>query len=145
MTSNSNLQLLKSAYKAFEASKGDASAWLPLMDNDFRLESMGDGAGPSLSDGTEAMSFARTRNSKQEVLAYFSNLVRDWSLVHWTPETYVCDGDSIAMFGRCAWNNKATTKIAEVRVAHLWKFRGGKMFELTEVFDSARVVAAAST
>jgi ketosteroid isomerase-like protein len=145
MTGNSNLQLLESAYKAFEASTGDASAWLPLMPNDFRLASMADGAGPSLSDGKEAMSFAKTRNSKEEVLAYFSDLIRDWRLVHWTPETYVCDGDSIAMFGRCAWVNKATTKTAEVRIAHLWKFRDGKMSELTEVFDSARVVAAAST
>ena len=136
--------MLKKAYEEFESSKGDANVWLTSMHNDFRLASMGDGAGPSLSDGKEAMSFAKTRNSKEEALAYFTDLARDWSLVHWTPETYICDGDSIAMFGQCAWTNKATTKTAEVRVAHLWKFRGGKMSELTEVFDSARVVAAAT-
>ena len=64
---------------------------------------------------------------------------------HWSPEVYICEGDHIAMFGRCGWKNKATGKVADVRTAHLWKFKAGKVIEFTELFDSARVIAAAAT
>ena len=63
---------------------------------------------------------------------------------HWTPEVFVCEGDKIAMFGSCGWTNKANGRSAEARIAHLWRFRDGKIVEMTEIFDSARVTAAVS-
>lgn len=136
MSDGSNLDRLKAAYKAWIESKGAGSEpWLALFDDDFRLCSM--------DEATPGLSFAKDRHSKQEAVNYLTSLLADWTMVHWTPETFVCEGDNIAMFGRCAWTNKATGKTAEIRVAHLWEFRGSRIVGLTDVFDSGRAAAAA--
>ncbi|MGD9502514.1 MAG: nuclear transport factor 2 family protein [Methyloceanibacter sp.] len=62
---------------------------------------------------------------------------------HYTPQHFVCEGESIAMFGVCAYRHKGTGKTAECRIACLWRFRDGKAVEMTEIFDTARAVAAA--
>ena len=137
MPETDNLERLKSTYKAWNDSKGmDSLAWLDLMDDSFRLASVG--------EQVKALSFAKPRKSKQDAVDYLMSLTRDWRMVHWTPQTYVSQGDHIAMFGTCAWANKATGKIAEVTTAHLWRFKGSKAVEMQEVFDSARAVAAAT-
>jgi ketosteroid isomerase-like protein len=137
MKDSSNVERLKAAYKAWHDTKGeDASVWLGLMEDDFRLVSMGQEA--------QGLAFAKERNSRQEAVGYLTGLLKEWRMVHWTPETFVCEGDRIAMFGRCAWANRATGKSAACRIAHLWTFRNGKAIELTEVFDSARAAAAAT-
>lgn len=138
MSSNANLELLKSAYAIWHASKGQRTdGWHDLIADDFRLISIGD---PSAA----AIAFAVPRRSRAEVIAYFASLLGAWSMVHFTPETFTCEGDRIAMFGRCAWTNKQTGKTAEVRTAHQWTFAGGKAVEVIEIFDSARVMAAAT-
>jgi ketosteroid isomerase-like protein len=137
MTTTDNVSALKAAYAVWHDRKGaDTSAWLALMDDDFRIASMGD-------EG-RGLAFVRERTAKVQAVEYLSSLTRDWTMIHFTPETYVADGDQVAMFGKTAWTNKATGKVAEVRTAHLWRFRNGKAIELIEIFDSARVVAAAT-
>lgn len=134
---STNLDALKAAYKVWNDSKAqDTSAWLALISDQMRIASMG--------DGHKALAFAAERSNRDEAIAYMSAITKDWTMVHWTPETYVSDGDRCAMFGRCAWTNKATGKEAEVRIAHLWEFQNGKAISLTEIFDSARAVSAAT-
>lgn len=136
MADNPNLAQLKAAYAVWDQFKGQRTdVWLDLVADDMRLISMG--------EHTSALAFAVPRRSKQEVVAYFTALLADWQMIHWTPETYVCEGDHIAVFGRSGWTNKATGKIAEIRIAHLWTFSSGKAVELIELFDSARAAAAA--
>lgn len=137
MTEDSNLGHLKVAYQAWHDSKGGSpDVWLDLFSDDIVLHSM--------SEDAAGLEFCRDRNCKQEVVNYFSSLLDDWSMVHFSPDTYVCQGDRIAVFGSTAWTNKATGKNAEVSVAHLWTFRDGKAVEMREVFDSARAAAAAA-
>jgi len=137
MTDDSNLSQLKGAYQAWHDSKGaDAGVWLDLMNDEVSIYNMGEDAA--------GLSFAKDRQSKQEAVEYLTGLLADWSMVHWTPQIFVNEGDRIAMFGKTAWTNKATGKTVETRIAHLWQFQNGKIAELTEVFDSARVAAAAT-
>lgn len=136
MAENPNLARLKSAYAVWNEFKGARTdAWLDLVSDDFNLLSIGEPHGP--------LAFGMPRRSKAEVVAYFASILADWTMVHWTPETYTCEGDRIAMFGRCAWTYKKTGKTVEVRSAHQWTFRDGKAVELIEIFDSARAAAAA--
>ena len=138
MSSNANLELLKSAYAIWHASKGQRiDGWQDLIADDFNLVSIGD-------PNAAALAFAVPRRSRADVVAYFTSLVGAWSMVHFTPVTFTCEDDRIVMFGRCAWTNKQTGKTAEVLTAHQWKFAGGKAVELIEIFDSARAMAAAS-
>lgn len=132
-----NLDRLKTAYRTWADSKGASSeVWLDLMSDDVRMRSMG-GSSPQIA-------FAEERRSKQEAVAYFAGLARDWSMVHWTPEVFVSEGDRIAVFSTCAWTHKSTGKTAEVAISHLWQFKNGKAVEVRELFDSARAIAAAT-
>lgn len=137
MNGENNLAKLKSAYQAWHQSKGsDSKVWLDLMSDQVKLRSMAHAA--------PALAFAQHRQSKAEAVAYFTALAKEWSMVHWTPETFVSEGDRIAMFGSCAWTNKATGKIAEISIGHLWQFENGKVVSVTEIFDSARALAASA-
>lgn len=132
-----DLERLKAAYKAWDACKGsDANVWLGLMSDNIDLRSMG---GPE-----SALTFAAHRKSKSDAANYFTGLAKDWSMVHWTPETYVSEGNLIAVFSTCAWTHKTTGKRADIAISHLWRFENGKVAAVTEIFDSARAVAAAT-
>ncbi len=137
MASTENLERLRTAYKVWHDSKGSKSdIWLDLMSDNVQFKSMG-GASPLLA-------FASERRNKIEAAAYFAGLTKDWTMVHWTPQTYVSEGDRIAVFSTCAWTHKITGKLAEVANSHLWVFENGKAVAVTEIFDSARAIAAAS-
>ncbi len=132
-----NLRRLKAAYKAWDDTRGGSIAvWGELMADTVRLV--------SVEEGTRGLDFARNRTSLEGVLDYLSGILNDWDMVHVTPETYVAEGDNIAMFGRAAWRNKKTGKVADCRVSVLWKFQGDKVVEFTDLFDSA-VAANAAT
>lgn len=135
---DSNIEKLKAAYRAWHESKAASGAvWLELMSDDVDFRSSGSPDHPALAFGTN-------RRSKQEVVGYFTSLAAEWSMVHFTTETYVGEGDLIAVFSRCAYTHKKTGKSFEIRIAHLWKFEAGRAVEITEIFDSARVVSAAT-
>lgn len=137
MPSDDSLIRLKAAYQLWHDTKGeDTTGWLVLMADNVRIRSVGADA-PGLT-------FAATRHSRSEAVEYLAAITRDWKMVHWTPDTFVCAGSKIAMFGRCAWTHKRTGKTADVSCAHLWTFTDGKAVEFTEVFDSAKAVAAAT-
>ena len=137
MAEDTDIDQLKNAYRVWHDTKGaNASTWLELMSDEVRILNMG--------EETAGLSFAKDRHSKHEAVEYLTGILNEWTMVHWTPEIYVSEGDRIAMFGHTAWTNKATGKTAETRIAHLWQFHNGKIVEFTEVFDSARVAAAAT-
>lgn len=137
MSENPNLTRLKAAYQAWHDSKGASQdVWLDLLHDNVALHTMGEEAA--------GLSFCEDCRCKQDVVAYMSGLLETWTMIHFTPETYVCQDDDIAMFGRCAWQSKATGRDVEVSVAHLWTFQDGKVAKLREIFDSARAAAAAA-
>jgi len=139
VTEKSALERLRAAYSTWNETKGEGehakNAWLDLLDDHARIVSMDEAA--------SGMAFAQNRRSKAEAADYLMAILNEWKMVHFTPETFVHDGDKIAMFGRCAWTNRRTQKTMECDIAHLWKFSNGKAVHLTEVFDSARAAAAA--
>lgn len=132
-----NAERLKAAYKIWNDSKGlEQGGWLELIGEHMHISSMG--------EEHDALAFAARRSNREEAVAYMTAITKDWAMLHWTPDVYVSDGERVAMFGTCAWTNKATGKIADVRIAHLWQFENGKAVSLTEVFDTARAVIAAT-
>jgi uncharacterized protein len=138
MSTEDNLAKLKAAYAAWTERKGDSlDVWRDLFDERFRLTNWGEEA--------EALPFAAApRNSREEAIEYLAAILNDWTMIHYTPQKFVCEGDHIAMFGTCAWTHKGTGKTAECQVAGLWRFENGKAVEFTDMFDTA-VAAAAAT
>lgn len=137
-TKSANLKNLKAAYRAWGKSKATANVGPleSLMANSFRIASM--------DETTPGLGFAVDRSSKSQSLAYLTGIFNDWEMVHYTPKTFVEQGNRIAMFGKCAYRNKATSKTVECWIANLWEFRNGKLVSMIDIFDSAKAAAAAT-
>ena len=136
MTNGSHLEKLKAAYEEWDNSKGgNQEQWLEVLGANMRIRSVGgENAG---------LEFTAPCSSRQDALRYFTGLLDAWEMIHWTPEVFVDGGKQIAMFGRCAWKNKASGKDVEVAISHLWTFGDTGAVEMVEVFDTARAAAAA--
>lgn len=128
---------LRDAYRIWNDSKGARTdAWLSLLSDGVRIRSTGGGG------DVKALAFSGRGHSKTEAVEYLSVILKDWTMVHWTPLTFVEEGDRVAVFGRCGWTFKATGKTAEVEIAHLWRFERDRIAEFNEVFDTAGALAA---
>jgi ketosteroid isomerase-like protein len=131
-----NLSRLKACYKAWNDTKGDREAWRELLAEPFTLQ--------SIDEHARGLGFAKDRFSREETLDYLTAIFKEWEMLHFTPETFVSEGDLIAVFGRMGYRHKETGKTAEARMAHLWRFEGGKAAGIIEIFDTAVAVAAAT-
>ncbi|MDX2157932.1 MAG: nuclear transport factor 2 family protein [Hyphomicrobiaceae bacterium] len=132
-----NLDRMKAAYKAWDACKGrEPDCWLDLFADNVSIR--------SLANDSHALSFAQDRKSKSEAVTYFTSLAERWTMIHWSPHTFVSEGDNVAVFATRAWTNKQTGKHVETSTAHLWAFEGDRATSVIEIFDSARVLAAAT-
>lgn len=66
-------------------------------------------------------------------------LAADWD--GWTAhdDTYIVDGDNVAVLARYTATNKATGKAIDVRVAHHFVVRGGQIVRFEQFVDTAKV------
>jgi ketosteroid isomerase-like protein len=72
-------------------------------------------------------------------------LARDWD--DWTAhdDTYITDGENVAVLARYTAVNKTTGKQINVRVAHHFTVRGGQIVRFEQFVDTAKVRDAMST
>lgn len=137
MVTRELLDKLRAAYKEWHDTRGKSVAtWVALMADDIHMR--------SVADGAPGMEFSAPRKGKDTVYHYFTALAADWEMIHYTPETFLADGDRVAVFGRCAYRNRKTGKTAETHVANLWRFRDGLAVEYFELYDTAKAFAAAT-
>ena len=136
MAQQDNLAKVKAGYAAWNDHKGNSlDVWREIMDESFHITSM--------AEGTAGLAFAVDRKSREGSLKYLAGIFDEWEMVHYTPEIFVSDGENVSMFGKCAYRYKKTGKVAECRVANLWRFKDGKAIELTDVWDTAAAARAA--
>ena len=127
----------KAAYAAWsERGPNALPVWRDLLADDFSITSVDGQAAPALE-------FVVDKGARDAALAYLWGIFDQWDMVHYTPDAYVCEAGRIAVFASCAFRNKETGKVAEFRIANLWRFRDGKAVELVEVFDTAPALKAA--
>jgi|SRR5882724_6355557 len=71
--------------------------------------------------------------------AVMERLGRDWD--DWTAhdDTYVVEGENVVVLARYTATNKATGKDIDVRVAHHFIVRGGRIVRFEQFVDTARV------
>lgn len=137
MINDSNLVNLKDAYKLWHESRGSFhGAFVELSAEDIKFESIG--------GGEKAIAFTRLRSGKEELHDYFDGLAADWKMNHYTMDKFVADGDEIVAIGSCGWTNRHTGKSVETKKVDCWTFKDGKAVELIEMFDTAKVIAAAT-
>jgi uncharacterized protein len=71
-----------------------------------------------------------------------TRLVQEWEDFAAHDDTYVVDGDHVVVLARYTGRNKATGRALDVRVAHHYVVRGGRIVRFEQYVDSARVLAA---
>lgn len=71
--------------------------------------------------------------------AVMERLGQDWD--NWTAhdDTYIADGENVAVLARYTATNKATGKDINVRVAHHFVVRGGLIVRFEQFVDTAKV------
>ena len=134
---NSNVAALKDAYRQWHETKGGSVAhWLALMADDVKFH--------SLADGAKAMEFTHASNCKDDVKRYFAGLTGDWEMIFYVIDEYIAQGDRVVALGRCSFKHRKTGKILETAKADFHKFRGDKICEFFEFYDTAKAIGAAT-
>ena len=130
-----NLALVKETYRRWNDEKGTAfDFWMDLLAEDVDFRSLGAGAA--------GLEFTEDRKNKDCVRAYFEGLGADWEMLHYTPKTYIADGDRVAMLGSCGWRHRRSGKEFETPKADFFRFEDGKVVAFYEFFDTAAALAA---
>jgi ketosteroid isomerase-like protein len=134
-TQSPNATSLREAYRQRHESKGKSvQTWLDLMADDVRLR--------SLADGRPGVDFTSEVRSREGVARYFTGLLGDWEMIHYTTDDFVVDGDRVVMRGSTAWRHRKTGRAVDTRKVDFVTFRGGKIVEFDEFYDTAAMVAA---
>ena len=116
---------------------GSVDHWLSLMTDNVKFR--------SLAAGAQTMEFTRPSSSKQEVKNYFAGLSADWEMIYYRIDEYIAQADRVVALGSCSFKHKKTGKILKTPKADFHKFRGGKICEFFEFYDTAQTIAVATT
>jgi len=65
-----------------------------------------------------------------------SHTMQDWTSFKVTPESYMVDGDRVAMFGRYEATSAATGKTMNPQVVHRWTLKDGKIVGFQQHLDT---------
>lgn len=134
-TSHDNVGKLRKAYQLWHDTRGgSAQRWLDLMADDVAMR--------SITDGVPEMAFTKANRGKSDAAQYFAGLAADWEMIHFTPEEYVAQGDRVVVLSTVAFRFKKTGVVVESPKADIFRFRGGRIVEFFEFFDTARALAA---
>ena len=135
-TAADNVAALKTAYRLWHETKGGSvDVWLDLMADDVSVR--------SLAAGAPHVAFTSAINSKADFKRYFDGLVHDWEMINYKTNRFIAEGDHVAMLGSTAWRHRKTRREFDTPKADFWTFRGGKVVEFHELYDTAAIFAAA--
>ena len=135
-TENGHLAALKHAYERWDKSKGTSvDEWMALLGDDIKFN--------SIAAGAAHVAYMTTYDRKQALRSYFDGLARHWSMIHFTMDEFITQGDVVVVRGSCAWQNKRTGKVCSTPKIDYWRFKDGKVVEYFEYYDTAGVHAAA--
>lgn len=132
-----NVAVLRESYAKWNDSKGASSDhWLNMLTDDVEFR--------SLADGAQGVEFTSRKKSKEEVVGYFTELVGNWEMVHYTIDEYVAEGDRVVAIGSTAWKNRATGKVFDTPKVDIWRFENGRAIAFFELYDTAMVLETAN-
>ena len=92
---------MKDAYARWNESKGArVDRWFEIVDQNVKFGSLARGAPPA--------AFLTTYDNREALREYFRDLLSNWSMIYYTIDEYVAQGDAVFARGSCAWTNKHT-------------------------------------
>ncbi|MFO0994724.1 MAG: nuclear transport factor 2 family protein [Hyphomicrobiales bacterium] len=132
-----NIAVLKCAYAAWDASKGaDRTVWTQLVAPAFLMH--------SLAQGVPPLEFTARICCPADLERYFEGLARDWSMNFFRIDRYVAQGSMVVAIGECSFTHRRTGKTVTTPKLDAFKFLNGEIVEVSELYDTALVMAAAT-
>jgi ketosteroid isomerase-like protein len=133
-----NVDVVRGVYEAF--GKGDVPAVLGAMAADIEWYE------------AEGMPYGGVYHGGEEVAQnVFGPILEDIPDFAVTPEEYIASEDTVAVVVRYTGTGKASGKVLNLPVVHVWDVRGGKAARFRQFVDTAKFLeivpagAAAST
>ena len=127
------IQTVKEAYAAF--GRGDVATILSMLAPDVSWE----------LEAPAEVSIAGIRKGPEAVKGFFQAIANDHADPKLEITEYFSSADGVATFGRYKCTLKKTGKRLDSPVAHLFKFRGGKIVRFVDFTDTAAYVEASRT
>jgi len=132
MSAEANLATLKGAYERWHSTRGgNVDEIMAMFDEDIEMHS-------ALSADVPA-AVAGVHLRRAEAADYFSGLLADWEMIHYTVDRFIvgADGREIVMVGSCAWRHKASGREIDMPKIDVHSFNeAGKVVRFQEVYDT---------
>jgi ketosteroid isomerase-like protein len=126
-------QLLK-AYVEWDRTKAkNPDTWAELIADDIVWHSL-----PGVVPG---LNLHQPLQGKDAVALYFAALDQHWEMVEYKVDHLIAQEGRVAMLGSCAWRSRKTGQVVETPKADFFHFRGGKIVEFWEFYDTAKTIA----
>lgn len=133
----SNLETLRSAFDQWNETRGGSvETWLSLCSDNVAFLSS--------AMGRKGLEFTEPCACKDDMRRYFTGLLSDWAMDHYTMDRFVADGDVVMCHGSTKWTNRQTGKSFDVLTSCTVDFQDGRIVRFIEHYDSAPIVEAMS-
>ncbi|MBO0906344.1 nuclear transport factor 2 family protein [Jiella sonneratiae] len=137
MADSERVAILRHAYRCWvDCSGADRNVWLDFAADDPVLHSL------QTEKAQHPLAIADIYRGREEIGAYFDAMERDWEPLSYDPQTFIEQGDEVAVFSIVKVRAKATNKVAHTWLGHWWTFDGNRFAKLVEVFDGTRALMA---
>lgn len=120
----SNVDIVKGVYEAF--GRGDVPAVLGVMDDNIQWREPTSLA-PTFTDQVGPQAVA------ENVFGQVMEIIQDFSV---NPEEYIDGGDIVVMLGHYHGKGAKTGTELDARMAHVWRFSGGKATGFEVITDT---------
>jgi uncharacterized protein len=129
MSEHDNQAVVKRGYEAF--GRGDIEALLALLDENVEW----------VTPGPSDLPTAGRRRGHQQVAEFFRVVNSVFEVQRFEPEVFVSEGDRVVVLGSETSRVKQTGKVLDMRWAHAFTVRNGKVAAFEEYLDMSVVVA----
>jgi ketosteroid isomerase-like protein len=86
--------------------------------------------------------FAGTHKGKDQVAQFFSKLEQTQDVLKFEPQTFIAEGDKVAVTGNGSWRVKATGQTYDSPWVHIFTVRDGKIARFEQHVHTAAAEAA---
>ena len=124
------IQTVKDLYAAF--GRGEVAAILSQLAPDVSWE----------LEGPAEISMTGIRRGPADVMGFFQAIANDHADPKLETTEYLSSGDTVATFGRYSCTLKKTGRRVDSPVAHLFKFRDGKVVRFVDHINTAAFLEA---
>jgi ketosteroid isomerase-like protein len=129
-----NVEIIRNLYERYTIGDGPECVLDSLAD-DVQWRSAGP---PNL------LAFARSRQGRDEVRAYFEALHEDWQMISYKVNELIGQRDRVVALADICFCHRKTGKLVATAKADVFRLRDGKIVDFCEFFDTWAAVEAAT-